>query len=57
MISLLVTLIVLGVVFFFIEMLPLAHPFPTIVRVVAVLIALVVILNFLGIHILPLKLS
>ncbi len=57
MISLLATLIILGLVFYFIEMIPLAAPFPTIIRAVAVLIAVVIILQFLGVNILPLKLN
>lgn len=57
MITLLATLIILGLIFYFIEMIPMAAPFPAIVRAVAVIIAVVTVLNFLGIHILPLNLN
>lgn len=54
MISLIATLIILGLIFYFIEMIPMAAPFPTIVRAVAVLLAVILILQFLGVSILPL---
>ncbi len=55
MLSLLATLIILGLVFYIVNMIPMAEPFPAIVRVVSILIAVVLILNFLGIDILPLQ--
>lgn len=54
MLSLLGTLIVLGIVFYLITLIPMAEPFPQVIRVIAVLIAIVLVLDFLGIHILPL---
>ncbi len=54
MITLLATLIVLGIIFYCIQLIPMASPFPEIIRIVAVLIAIVLILQMLGIHILPL---
>lgn len=53
MLTLLATLIILGLVFYFINLIPMAEPFPQIVRVVAILIAVVIVLNALGIHIFP----
>ncbi len=50
MITLLATLIILGLVFYLIEMIPMAEPFPKIIRIVAIIIAVILILNFLGIH-------
>jgi len=50
MISLLIALVVLGLIFYFIEMIPMAAPFPTIIRVVAILIAVVLVLQFLGVN-------
>lgn len=49
MISLIITLVVLGLIFYCIELIPMAAPFPTIIRVVAVIIALLIILQFFGI--------
>lgn len=48
-VGLIVTLVVLGLIFYCIELIPMAAPFPTIVRVVAVIIALLLILQFFGI--------
>lgn len=53
MLSLIATLIVLGIVFYLIGLIPMAEPFPQIIKVVAILIALVLILNALGFNILP----
>ena len=53
MIELIVLLILLGVVFYFINMIPMAEPFPQIIKVVAIILAIVLVLNALGIHILP----
>lgn len=48
-IGLLVTLVVLGLIFYCIELIPMAAPFPTIIRVVAIIIALLIVLQFFGI--------
>ncbi len=55
MISLLATLVILGLVFYIITLIPMAEPFPRIIQIVAILIAVVIILQFLGLNILPLK--
>lgn len=47
--SLILTLIILGVIFYFINMIPMASPFPEIIRVVAIIIAVILVLNALGI--------
>lgn len=57
MLELIVTLILLGVVFYFINMIPMAEPFPQIIRVVAIILAIVLVLNALGINILGLDTS
>lgn len=54
MISLLATLVVLGLVFYLVTLIPMAEPFPTIIRVVAILIVVVLVLQALGLNILPL---
>lgn len=54
--SLIIALVVLGLIFYFVEMIPLAPPFAQIIRVVAIIIAVVYVLNFLGVHIAPLNL-
>lgn len=51
MISLIIALVVLGIIFYLVEMIPMAAPFPTLVRVVAIIIAVVLILQFLGIDV------
>lgn len=48
-IGLLITLVVLGLIFYCIELIPMAAPFPTIIRVVAIIIALLIVLQFFGI--------
>lgn len=53
MIELLATLIILGLVFYIIGLIPMAEPFPQIIKIVAILIAVVLILNALGVHIFP----
>ncbi len=50
MITLLIQLIILGVIFYFAEQIPMASPFPQIVRVVALVIGLVIILQFFGVY-------
>jgi hypothetical protein len=47
--SLIFTLILLGVVFFFVEMIPMAAPYPKIIRVIAVILAVLLIAQFLGV--------
>lgn len=49
MISLIITLIVLGIIFYFISLIPMASPFPEIIKVIAVVLALLIILQFFGI--------
>lgn len=53
MITLLATLVVLGIIFYFISLITMASPFPEIIRVLAVLIAIVLVLNAFGLHIFP----
>lgn len=48
-IGLLITLVILGLIFYCIELIPMAAPFPTIVRVLAIIIALLIVLQFFGI--------
>lgn len=50
MLELLATLVVLGLVFYIITLIPMAEPFPQIIRIVAIVIAVILILNALGIH-------
>jgi hypothetical protein len=40
-------------VFYIITLIPMAEPFPQIIKVVAIIIAVVLILNALGIHLFP----
>lgn len=48
-IQLVVNLVILGLVFYCIELIPMSSPFPQIVKVVAVLGAVLLVLQFLGI--------
>jgi len=57
MLSLIVTLIILGLIFYFVEMIPIAEPFPKMVRIVAIIIAIIVVLDAFGLNILPLHLN
>ncbi len=50
MISLIVTLIVLGLLFYCIQLIPMADPFPLIIRIVAIIIAVLLIAQFLGVN-------
>jgi hypothetical protein len=50
MLELLGLLIVLGVVFYLVGLIPMGEPFPQIIKIVAILIAVVLILNALGVH-------
>lgn len=47
-VGLIITLVVLGLIFYCIELIPMAAPFPTIIRVLAVIIALLIVLQFFG---------
>lgn len=47
-VSLIVLLVILGLVFYCIELIPMAAPFPTIIRVIAVILALLIVLQFFG---------
>ena len=51
MITIIGTLIVLGLVFYFINLIPMASPFPEMIRVVAIIIAVIIVLQWLGISI------
>lgn len=46
--NLIIELIVLGVVFYFVNMIPMADPFPKIVKAVAVIVAILIVLHALG---------
>lgn len=48
--SLIISLIALGLIFYFIEMIPLADPFPRIIKVIAIILAVVLVLQFFGIN-------
>jgi len=49
MIELLITLIILGIIFYFVETyVPMSEPFKAMVRILAVIIVLLILLNFLG---------
>lgn len=48
--SLILSLIILGVIFYFIDMIPMAEPFAKIIKVVAIILAVVMVLQFLGVN-------
>jgi hypothetical protein len=48
--EIIITLIILGLVFYFIEMIPMAPPFAQIIKVVAIITGVVVVLQWLGIN-------
>lgn len=48
--SILITLVILGLIFYFVEMIPMASPFPQIIRVIAIIIAVLLVLQWLGIN-------
>lgn len=50
MITLILMLVILGVIFYCVDMIPMAPPFPTLIRVAAVIIGVVYILQFLGVN-------
>lgn len=54
--ELIITLIILGVIFYFIDMIPMAAPFPAVIKAVAVIIAIVLVLQALGVAV-PLNLN
>lgn len=54
--TLILSLIVLGVIIYFVNMIPMAEPFPTIVRAIAVIIALLLVLAALGVSV-PINLN
>lgn len=47
--TLIITLIILGVIFYFVDMIPMAQPFPAIVKAVAIILALLLVLQALGV--------
>lgn len=49
MVTLIVTLVVLGLLFWLLTLLPLPDPFPTILKVVFILIAIYVVLGAFGV--------
>lgn len=49
MISFILTLVVLGLIFYCIQLIPMAAPFPTIIKVVVIIIAILMLLQFVGI--------
>lgn len=49
MIELMVTLVILGLVFYCLSLLPIAEPFKTIIYVVGIIMAILLLLNFVGI--------
>lgn len=54
--SLILTLIVLGVIVYFINMIPMSEPFPRIIQAIAIIIALILVLQALGVHV-PINLN
>lgn len=48
--SLIIALIILGVIFYFIEMIPMAAPMPQIIRAVVIILAVVLVLQWLGVN-------
>lgn len=49
-ISLLILLVILGVVFYCIDLIPMSAPFPVIIKVVAIVVAIVLLLQFFGFY-------
>lgn len=45
-IGLIVLLVILGLLFFLVEQIPMAAPYPTIIRVIAIVFAILLVLNF-----------
>lgn len=48
--GLIITLVILGVVFYFIEQIPMVAPMPNIIRAVLVIVAIVLVLQWLGVN-------
>jgi hypothetical protein len=48
-VGLIVLLVFLGLIFFLVEKIPMADPFPVIIRVLAVVIAILIVLQFFGV--------
>lgn len=48
--ELIIALILLGVVFYFINMIPMAAPIPRIIQVVVCIVAVVLVLQWLGVN-------
>ena len=48
--ELIILLVILGLIFYFVEMIPLAHPFPQIIKVVAIILGVVLVLQWLGVN-------
>lgn len=51
--SLILTLIIIGVIFYFIDLIPMASPMPQIIKAVMIILAIVLILNALGVTGIP----
>ncbi len=47
-ITLLIVFIVIDVIFYFVEQIPMAAPFPTVIKIVGIVVALLVVLQFFG---------
>lgn len=47
-------LVLLGLLFYIVTLIPMAEPFPQVIRVVAIVIAVLLVLGAFGINILPL---
>ncbi len=50
MISLIIALVILGLIYWAVSLIPLPDPFPQIVKVIFIIIAVVYVLNALGVH-------
>lgn len=47
--EIIILLVLLGLALYFLEMIPLASPFPQIIRVVIIIVAIVAVLQWLGV--------
>lgn len=50
MITLIISLVVLGLIYWAVSLIPLPAPFPTIIKVIFIVIAVVMLLNAFGIN-------
>lgn len=50
MISLIITIVVLGLIYWVVSLIPLPDPFPMIVKVLFIIIAVLILLSALGVH-------